>query len=53
MRERSEWGLDLAGIGLITLLLAALRNAWDMMIWIALKVPNEAPAPKEHELPPG
>ena len=38
--EQSEWGLDAAAIGLITLLLAGIRNAWDMMTWIALKVPN-------------
>ena len=38
--EQSEWGLDIAAVALITLLVAALRNAWDMMIWITLKVPN-------------
>jgi hypothetical protein len=38
--EQSEWGLDVAAIALITLILAAIRNAWDMMTWIALKVPN-------------
>jgi hypothetical protein len=38
--EQSEWGLDAAAIGLITILLAGIRNAWDMMTWIALKVPN-------------
>jgi len=53
LHQQSEWGLDLGAIGLVTILLAALRNAWDMMIWIALKVPSEAPAPKKEELPPG
>jgi hypothetical protein len=38
--EQSEWGLDTAALGLILLLLAAIRNAWDMMVWIAIKVPN-------------
>ncbi len=48
--ERSEWGLDIAAIGLIALLLAAIRNAWDMMIWIALKAPTsggEIPKPPD------
>ena len=38
--QQSEWGLDAAALGLIMLLLAAIRNAWDMMVWIALKVPS-------------
>jgi hypothetical protein len=37
--RQSEWGLDAVVAGLITLLIAAIRNAWDMMIWIALKAP--------------
>jgi hypothetical protein len=45
--EQSEWGLDAAAIGLITLLLAGIRNAWDMMTWIALKVPNAGEESKE------
>ena len=45
--EQSEWGLDAAAIGLITLLLAGIRNAWDMMTWIALKVPNVGEESKE------
>ena len=30
---------------LMTLLLAGLRNAWDMMLWIMIKVPGGAPPP--------
>jgi hypothetical protein len=51
--RQSEWGLDAAAIGLIMLLLAGIRNAWDMMTWIALRTPvagekaKEAQAPKQ------
>ena len=39
--QQSEWGLDALPPWLIdVLLLAAIRNAWDMMTWIALKVPS-------------
>jgi hypothetical protein len=31
---------------LLTLLLAGLRNAWDMMLWIMIKVPGGAPPPE-------
>ena len=30
---------------LMGLLLAGLRNAWDMMIWIMIKVPGGRPPP--------
>jgi len=30
---------------LLTLLLAGLRNAWDMMLWIMIKVPGGTPPP--------
>jgi hypothetical protein len=45
--EQSEGGLDVAAVALITLLVAAIRNAWDMMVWIALKVPNAGEEKKE------
>ncbi len=32
---------------LLTLLLAGLRNAWDMMLWIMIKVPGGAPPPSQ------
>jgi hypothetical protein len=38
--RQSEAGLDLLAAGQITLLLAAIRNAWDMMIWIMIRAPT-------------
>jgi hypothetical protein len=37
--ERSQWGLEALAVALITLLLAGLRNAWDMTMWIVIRVP--------------
>jgi hypothetical protein len=37
--RQSAAGLDLLAAAQITLLLAAIRNAWDMMIWIVIKAP--------------
>jgi len=39
--RESEWGLEAAAVAMIALMLAAIRNAWDMMLWIILKVPSE------------
>lgn len=36
---RSRWSLEVLAAALITLLLAGLRNAWDMTIWIVIKTP--------------
>jgi len=36
---RPELGLDCLAAALITLLLAGVRNAWDMMMWIVIKAP--------------
>lgn len=50
---QTEWGVVVAAAGLLTLIVAAIRNAWDMMIWIAIKTPiaDEKPtlgkAPKQ------
>jgi hypothetical protein len=44
--QQSEWGFAAAAVGLITLIVAAIRNAWDIMIWIALKTPNAGEDPK-------
>jgi hypothetical protein len=44
--QQSEWGFSAAAVGLITLIIAAIRNAWDIMIWIALKTPNAGEDPK-------
>jgi len=40
---RLESGLATLAVGLLTLLLAGLRNAWDMMIWIMIKIPIDKP----------
>jgi hypothetical protein len=43
--EQSRVGADLIAVGLLVLLFAGLRNAWDMMVWIVLKVPGGTPPP--------
>jgi hypothetical protein len=37
--EQSPWGLELLAAALITLLFAGVRNAWDMTMWIVIRVP--------------
>jgi hypothetical protein len=37
--KQSALGLDLLAAALITLLLAGIRNAWDMTIWIVIRTP--------------
>jgi hypothetical protein len=32
---------DLIAAAVLTLLLAAIRNAWDMMVWIVIKAPRD------------
>src|SRR5262249_59423468 len=39
--RESACGLEAAAISMIALMLAAIRNAWDMMLWIILKVPSD------------
>ena len=39
----AEWGLIVLAAALLTLLLAGIRNAWDMMIWIMIKIPVDKP----------
>jgi hypothetical protein len=48
---QSEWGFVVAAAGLITLIVAAIRNAWDMMIWIAIKTPVAGEKPKKGNAP--
>jgi uncharacterized membrane protein len=36
---QSAWSLDVLAAGLIILLLAGLRNGWDMTIWIVIRTP--------------
>ena len=38
LRERAS-SLDVLAAALITLLLAGIRNAWDMTIWIVIRTP--------------
>jgi hypothetical protein len=35
----SEWSLEALAAAVITLLLAGIRNAWDMTLWIVIRVP--------------
>jgi hypothetical protein len=34
---------DLLAAAVLTLLFAAIRNAWDMMVWIVIKTPSSGP----------
>jgi hypothetical protein len=43
--EQSVIGVDLMAAALLILLLAGLRNAWDMMTWIMIKLPGGPPPP--------
>ena len=45
--ERSQWSLEVLAAALVTLLYAGIRNAWDMTMWIVIRVPV-AEAPKEN-----
>ena len=38
--RQSPAGLDLLAAAQITLLLAGIRNAWDMMLWIVIRPPT-------------
>ena len=42
-------GLDLLAAALITLLLAGIRNAWDMTIWIVIRTPVSEGAARRTE----
>ena len=42
---RAPAGAFVMATAMLVLLLAGLRNAWDMMIWIMIKVPGGAPPP--------
>lgn len=44
--ERSQWSLEALALALVTLLLAGLRNAWDMTLWIVMRVPVSVSEPK-------
>jgi hypothetical protein len=36
---------DLLAAAVLTLLFSAIRNAWDMMVWIVIKAPGTGPPP--------
>jgi hypothetical protein len=36
-------GADLLAAAVLTLLFAAIRNAWDMMVWIVIQTPGSGP----------
>jgi hypothetical protein len=43
---QSTTSANLIAAAVLTLLLAAIRNAWDMMVWIVIKIPSgEVPPP--------
>jgi hypothetical protein len=42
----SAVGAYVMAAALLTLLLAGLRNAWDMMLWIMIRVPGGTPPPE-------
>ena len=47
--KESAVGLDLLAAALITLLLAVIRNAWDMTIWIVIRTPVSEGAARRTE----
>jgi hypothetical protein len=38
---RSAAGVELIAAALLTLLLASIRNAWDMTVWIMIRAPSQ------------
>ena len=50
---RSPLSVEGIAIALMTLLLAGIRNAWDMMVWIVIKSPaGQGPSPPLPPAPP-
>ena len=42
----THWSAEVTSAALVVLMLAAIRNAWDMMVWIVIKTPSgRAPPP--------
>jgi hypothetical protein len=50
--ERSPAGCNLLAAALLVMLLAGMRNAWDMMLFIAIKAPTPGAPPPPAESPP-
>ena len=42
---QSAASADLIAAALLTLLLAGIRNAWDMMLWIVIRAPSSGAPP--------
>jgi hypothetical protein len=47
MFMRSQIGVDLMAAALLVLLLAGIRNAWDMTLWIVAKPSTQKPSESE------
>jgi len=43
--QHAKIGAELIAASLLILLIAGLRNAWDMMLWIVIKTPSGGPPP--------
>jgi hypothetical protein len=41
--QKAALGADLIAAAVLTLLFAAIRNAWDMMVWIVIQTPGSGP----------
>jgi len=39
----ATFSADLIAVAVLTLLCAAIRNAWNMMVWIVIKTPSSGP----------
>jgi hypothetical protein len=42
---------DVIAAALLTLMVASLRNAWDMTLWIVIKTPTAGPPPEGGQKP--
>jgi hypothetical protein len=51
MLPNPEDGLDCLAAALITLLIAGIRNAWDMTMWIVIKAPVGGPGESKPSSP--
>jgi hypothetical protein len=49
---RSAAGAEFIAAALLTLLLAGIRNAWDMTVWIMIRAPSRTEPPEATGSPP-
>ena len=47
--RQSPAGLDLLAAAQIALLLAGIRNAWDMMLWIVIRAPTPSAGDRDRD----